>query len=144
MEEFEPSVEPKRSLHWSLRLVFGSLFAFFALACLFGSCILIFDPQSHNPLVAQIGGIVMALLSVWVLSVAIRLLFNRPNRGGLLSPLTLRLVAVYMAAMPTFLLITGRSNSWTLLQYLQAGIFIFGAFGIWRLAAWRQASNLRA
>jgi drug/metabolite transporter (DMT)-like permease len=131
-------------LHWSLRLVFGLFFILCALACLVGSCVLIFDPQSHNPLLAQISGIVMALLSVWVLSVAIRLLRNRPNRGGLLSPLTLRLVAIYMAAMPTFLLVTGRSSSWTLLQYLQAGIFIFGAFGIWRLAAWRQASNVRA
>ena len=123
--------------------MFGVLFMLCALACLVGSCILIFDPQSQSQVVAQIAGFVMALLSVWVLSIAIRLLFNRPNHGGLLSPLVLRLVAIYMAAMPTFMIVTGRSSAWTVLQYLQAGIFIFGAFGLWRLAAWRKASNLR-
>ncbi|MCR6663805.1 MAG: hypothetical protein NVV60_11855 [Luteimonas sp.] len=144
MEELKQPEESRRPLHWSLRLVSGLFFLLSGFVCLAGSAILILDPQSQNPLVAQATGVVMALLSVWVLAVAIRLLLNRPNRGGLLSPLTLRLMAIYMVAMPTFLLVTGRSSSWSLMQYLQAGIFIFGAFGIWRLAAWRQASNLPA
>lgn len=132
------------SLHWWLRLLLGLFLAFCGIVCLIGSCILILVPQSINPRVAQIGGIAMALLSVWVLSVSIRLLLNWPNHGGLLSPLALRLVAVSMAAMPVFLLITGRAGSWTLVQYLQGGMLIFGAFGLWHLAAWRQASNFRA
>ena len=85
----------------------------------------------------------MTLLCIWVLSLAFRLLLNRPDRGGLLSPLVLQLIAVYLVAMPTFLLVTGRAASWGLQQYLQAGLFVFGAFGLWRLAAARKASNLR-
>jgi hypothetical protein len=142
--QLEPPIESTRSLHLSLRLLLGLFFSCCALICFVGSSILIVDPQSENPLVAQICGVVMALTCVWVLSIAIRLMFNRPNQGGLLSPLTLRLVAVYMAALPTFMLITGRSSSWTFLQYFQAAMFIFGAFGLWRLASWRKASNLRA
>ena len=144
MEEFEPTAETTRSMHWSLRLALSLAFAVGALACLLGACILIFDPRSENPWVARTAGLAMAFVSAWVLSVAYRLLLNRPKYGGLLAPLTLRLVATYMAAMPTFMLVTGRTIDWTWPRYLQAAVFIFGAIGIWRLAAWRQASNFRA
>jgi hypothetical protein len=49
-----------------------------------------------------------------------------------------------MAALPTFIIVTGRSNAWSPLQYLQASLFIFGSVGMWRLAAWRKASSLKA
>jgi hypothetical protein len=79
-----------------------------------------------------------------VFSLALRLLFNWPNQGGLLSPLVLRLIAVYLFAMPVFLIVTGRSTSWGILRYLQAGLFVLASLGLWRLAAWRKASNMRA
>lgn len=144
IEKFEPPIKPTRSLHRSLRLALGLFFSFCALVCFICSCILIFAPQSQNPLGTQVVGVVMALLCVWVLSVAMRLILHRPAYGGLLSPLALRLVAVYMAATPTFLLVTGSNSSWTFFEYLQAVMFVFGAFGLWRLAAWRKASNLKA
>jgi hypothetical protein len=83
----------------------------------------------------------MALASAWILSISYRLLTNQPSYGGLLSPLTLRLVAIYMAAMP---IVTGRTADWGWPRYLQAAMFIFSAVVLWRLAAWRQASHFRA
>ena len=130
-------------MHWTIRLVLGLFFALCAIFCFAVSWIPILDPQSDNPSANRLIGVVMAFLSLWVFSLAIRLLLNRPNLGGLLSPFVLRLIAVYLVAMPIFLLVTGRASSWTIWQYLQAILFISGGFGLWHTAAWRKASNVK-
>jgi hypothetical protein len=115
-----------------------------AIACLAGSLVLVLAPPTKNPPLAVAVGVAIGWLSLWIASVAVRLIFNMSTYGGLLSPLVIRLVAIYCAAFPTFLLITGKSSTWSAWQYLQAAAYIFGAFGLWRLAAWRKASHLRA
>ena len=111
--------------------------------CLLGSATLIFDPRSENPLTAQVIGAVMSLICLWLASVAIRLIFNMKSYGGLLSPLVLRLVAIYAVAFPIFLIVTGRSTDWPFLRYVLAASYIFGGIGLWRLAARRKASNIQ-
>jgi hypothetical protein len=127
---------------WLLRVVSGLLVAFCSLICIIGSFILILDPQSPNPLVAQTAGVVMALLCIWLLSIGVRLLFNKPNRGGLFSPLVLRLVAIYMVAMPIFIIVTGKANTWNVIQHFQGIFSIVCAPAVWRLASLRKASNI--
>jgi hypothetical protein len=144
LEDFEPFEKPPRPLHWTIRLVLGLFFAFCALFCFAVSWIPILDPQSDSPSVNRLIGVVMAFLSLWVFSLAMRLLLNRPNLGGLLSPFVLRLISVYLVAMPIFLLVTGRTSSWAWWQYLQAVLFVFSGLGLWLTAAWRKASNVKA
>jgi len=127
-----------REWFWVVRLLVGLLIAFCTLACGAFSSVLIFAPPPKNPPLARCFGIVMVLVCIWVLSLGFRLITNRPNYGGLLSPLLLRLVAVYMVATPIFLIVTGRDTSWSLLQQLQAALSILGSAGIWRLVAWRK------
>lgn len=86
----------------------------------------------------------MSLVCLWLASVAIRLMLNKPSYGGLLSPLALRLVAIYLVVFPAFLLVTGRSADWAFWRYLQAISFIIGGVAIWRIAAWRKASHFQA
>lgn len=111
--------------------------------CLVGSATLILDPRSKNPLVAQVAGAVMSFICLWLATIAIRLMFNKPSYAGLLSPLVLKLVSIYLVAFPIFLMVTGRSADWPFWRYLQAVSFIVGGVAVWRIAAWRQASHLR-
>jgi hypothetical protein len=143
MGEIEQSPHKAREWHWLIRLPVGLLLSFCALACGAFSSVLIFAPPPKNPPLAQCFGVMMVLVCMWVLSLEFRLITNRPNYGGLLSPLLLRLVAVYMAAMPILLIATGNDVSWSFLQQLQAGLSILGSAGMWRLAAWRKASWLK-
>ena len=140
----EETSRKTREWHWLIRVPAGLLLALCAVACGAFSSVLIFAPPPANPLLARCLGVIMVIVCMWTLSLGFRLIINRPNYGGLLSPFVLRLVAIYMAAMPIFLIATGRAASWSLLQQLQAGLFIFGSPGMWRLAAWRKASWLKA
>ena len=144
MDDIEPPDTQARPWHWLIRLPIGSFIFLCAVACLVGSLVLVLAPPIKNPPLAVAAGIVIGWLSLWIASIGIRLIFNMSTYGGLLSPLVLRLVAIYCAAFPLFLLITGKSSTWSTGQYLQAAAYIFGAFGLWRLAAWRKASHLRA
>jgi len=144
MVETEEPTERAREWHWLIRISVGLLLAFCALACGAFSSVLIFAPPPKNPPLARCFGVAMVLVCIWALSLGLRLIVNRPNYGGLLSPFVLRLVAVYMAALPIFLIVTGHNASWSLLQHLQASLFILGSAGIWRLAAWRRASWFKA
>ena len=96
------------------RIFFGLFFTLSGVIAAVGAFILISDPQTKNPLVAQAFGVVMGLLAICVFSFAFRVLFNRQRRGGgRFSPTLLRLFAIFFVAMPTFMVVTGRSASWT-------------------------------
>lgn len=144
MSDTKEFPQKTREWHWLIRVPVGVALAFCALACGAFSSVLILAPPPENPPLARCAGIVMVMVCIWVLSLGFRLVANRPNYGGLLSPLLLRLVAVYMAAMPIFLIVTGRAASWSVFQQLQAGLFLVGSIAMWRLAAWRKASWLKA
>ena len=86
----------------------------------------------------------MSFICLWLASAAIRLMLNKPNHSGLLSPLVLRLVAIYLVALPIFLMVTGGSSDWPYWRYLQAVSFIASGIALWRTAVRREASHLRA
>lgn len=142
-EPVEPPHTPK-GWHWLIRIPVGLLIGLLSIACAAFSTVLVFAPPPRNPLLAQCIGALMIMTCLWTTSLGIRLIANRPDHGGLLSPFALRLVAVYMLAVPTFILVTERHGSWSPIQYLQAGAYIMGSFGVWRIAAWREASHLEA
>jgi hypothetical protein len=121
-----------------VRVIFGLFFLLGAMVCAVSAFIFISDPQTKNPLLSQVLGVVMGLLAIWIFSLAIRLLFNwqRPG-GGLFSPALLRVFSIYFVALPTFMIVTGRSASWHFLEYLHAGLAYIGALGLWRLAVYR-------
>ncbi|MGO4551876.1 hypothetical protein AB4059_12320 [Lysobacter sp. 2RAF19] len=147
MQDDLPSEEylPPRPWPWPIRVLAGLFVAFVALCCLVVSSIpLYLDPQPDGAGLGRFGGTVLALVSLWVLSLALRLIFNRPDHGGLLPPWFFRLFAVYLVAFPIFIVLTGRDAGWSIGQYVQAGCAVFTGVGYWGLAAWRKASQIRA
>jgi hypothetical protein len=138
-----PWPRPVRITLALLRVAFGAFIALAALFCFAVSLIpMLLEP--HGPGLGWFGGAILACASLWLLSLMLRLIFNRPNYGGLLPPWFLRLFAVYLVAFPIFIVLTGRDASWSLLQYGQAALAVLSGFGYWGIAAWRKASHLRA
>ncbi|HEY0229853.1 MAG TPA: hypothetical protein VGC55_01260 [Dokdonella sp.] len=130
--------------HWAVRLPIASFIGFCAIAIGAFSTVLIVDPPPRAPLAARLVGVSFVMICLWILSLALRLAFDRPRAdGGLVPALLLRLIAIYMIVVPVFLIITGRAASWSPVQYLQAAIFVFGSFGMWRIAARRRASTVK-
>ena len=126
-----------------LRIATGVSIGLVALFCFAVSLIpMLLEPR--GPGHGWFSGAVLACASIWVLSLMLRLIFNRPNHGGLLPPWFLRLFAVYLVAFPIFIVLTGRDASWSLWQYAQAALAILSGFGYWGIAAWRKASHIRA
>jgi len=144
MDEQEDPVHRDTEWHWAIRIPVGILLGFCAIACAAFSSVLVFDPPPKSPASARLAGMAMILVCAWVATLGWRLIVNRPNYGGLLSPFVLRVVAVYMAAVPAFLLVTGSAASWSVPRYLQASAYFLGAIALWRIAAWRKASHLKA
>jgi len=138
-----PWPRPVRIAAALLRIATGVSIGLVALFCLAVSLIpMLLEPR--GPGLGWFGGAVLACASIWVLSLMLRLIFNRPNHGGLLPPWFLRLFAVYLVAFPIFIVLTGRDASWSLWQYAQAALAILSGFGYWGIAAWRKASHIRA
>lgn len=144
MDDRQDPIQRDREWHWAIRIPVGILLGLCAIACAAFSSVLVFDPPPKSPAMARFVGMAMILVCAWIGTLGWRLVANRPDYGGLLSPFVLRVVAVYAAAMPAFLIVTGNAASWSLPQYLQASAYFLGAIGLWRIAAWRKASHLKA
>ena len=143
MDEQEGAIQRDEEWHWAIRIPVGILVGFCAIACGAFSSVLVFDPPPKSPDFARLIGMAMILVCVWIATLGWRLIVNRPSYGGLLSPFVLRVVAVYMAAVPAFLLVTGSAASWSMMRYLQAAAYFLGAISLWGIAAWRKASHLK-
>jgi len=135
-----------RQWHPLIRTSAGVFVASLAAASAVFSSVLIVDPQTANPTIARLVGIAMVLVSLWLISTGLRLIANRPDHGGLLSPLVLRLVSAYMILFPPFAIAVSFKNSeWSMLQNAQAFIYLLGGIGLWKLASSRSlaASELQ-
>lgn len=125
-----------------LRVCAGLFVAFVALFCFAVSLLkVLFDRDNGRGL---IGGLILGATSLWVVTLGVRLVFNRRNYGGLLPPWFLRLFAVYLVSFPIFLLVTHQNTSWPWWRYLLAGAMILSGVSYWSVAAYRKASHLRA
>jgi hypothetical protein len=109
--------------------IFGGLvIAAFALLCALGSATLIFDPPPRAPILAAAAlGTLFVMLSVWILSIGIRLIANRPNHGGLLSPLALRLSGVLFLLLPVGGLFTGYYQARGGVALAQGAVYLLAA-----------------
>jgi O-antigen/teichoic acid export membrane protein len=108
------------------------------LLCLAGEAAVVFLPSEKDPVLAPLLGTGLVLVSLWALSVCCRLVFGRKVRGGLLSPVALRVVAWFFLLLPIVGLFTGNFVTNTLQSLVQTAADISIFCGLRSLASRRE------
>ena len=116
----------------------GILLGLFTLLCLAGSATLIFSPSDKAPILAPVLGVVWVVACGWVLEKCFRLITGRRNRGGRMSPRTLRAVGRFFLLLPIGGVFTGYFRTHTLFAVVQTAACVSVFFGLRRLAAIRE------
>jgi len=117
----------------------GLILGLFTLLCGFASVSLLLVPNKKAPLLAVIAGLILLLGCFWVLAKCFRLITGRKNRGGLMSPNTLRVVAFFLLVLPIGGLFTGYYREMGAMAIFQAVMYFFGFLGLRALARKREA-----
>ena len=117
----------------------GLILGLFSLLCGFALVSLLLVPNKKVPLLAVIAGLILLLGCFWVLAKCFRLITGRKNRGGLMSPNTLRVVGFFLLVLPIGGLFTGYYREMGAMAIFQAVMYFFGFLGLRALARKREA-----
>jgi hypothetical protein len=115
----------------------GLFLGLFTLLCLAGSTALVFTPNHKAPILAPVIGIVCTAACVWALEKCARLLLGKKNKGGLLPPATLRVLAWFFLFLPVGGLVTGYLGTHPVVALAQTAVYVSIFFGLRSLAACR-------
>jgi hypothetical protein len=135
-----PSLEPQEEeLPRWVRVPAGLVLGLFALLCGFASLSLLLVPNKQTPVLAVIVGLVLILGCLWMLEKCFRLITGLKNRGGLMSPNTLRVLSFLLLILPIVGLFTGYYREMGAIAIFQAVMYFFGFLGLRALARKREA-----
>jgi hypothetical protein len=138
IEDFRP---PKPLSRWIIIPV-GILLLPIVLLCGAGSAALLFAAHGASKGIAIAIAVPMLLLTGWLGTLVIRLLFSLEQKdGGLVSPLGLRVIAVVFLMLPLGGLFTGYFIQKPVIATIQALAYVLTFFGLRRLATYREASH---
>lgn len=139
MDEWPPTEAREEELPRWFQVPAGLVLGLFTLLCGLASLTLLFVPN-RSPILAIAAGLILLLGCFWVLEKCFRLLTGRKKQGGLLSPLTLRVVSFFLLLFPVAGLFTGYYREMGPLAIFQAVMYFFGFFGLRALARKREAN----
>ncbi len=135
-----PSLEPQeKELPRWIRVPAGLVLGLFTLLCGFASLSLLLVPNKQAPVLAVIVGLVLILGCLWIVEKCFRLITGRKNRGGLMSPNTLRVLSFFLLILPIVGLFTGYYREMGAIAIFQAVMYFFGFLGLRALARKREA-----
>jgi len=120
----------------------GVVLGLFSLFCLFATVDMLLLPGkkiSPSPILAVAVAPILLLACLWLLKKCFRLVTGSKKRGGLLSPTTLRVVAVFLLILPVTGFFTGYYREMGAVAIFQAVMYFFGFFGLRSLARKREA-----
>jgi hypothetical protein len=120
----------------------GLVLGLLTLFCGYASLVLLLDANRKAPVLAAVVGFVLLLGCFWVLEKCFRLLTGRKNRGGLMTPGTLRVVSFFFLIFPVAGLFTGYYRKMGLVAIFQAVMYFFAFLGLRALARKREASGV--
>src|SRR5882757_6281421 len=112
----------------------GLVLGLLTLLCGYASLVLLLDANQKAPVVAPVIGFVLLLGCFWVLEKCFRLLTGRKNRGGLMTPGTLRVVSFFFLIFPVAGLFTGYYRKMGPVAIFQAVMYFFAFLGLRALA----------
>jgi hypothetical protein len=119
-----------------LQVLGGIVLAYAAFFCMAPGFMLIGSYDKY-PLSGPLAGSVILLLALIPFMAGVRLVFNRPSHGGLISPLLLKIGSFIFLLMPVAGLFTGYYRQHPLLGPVHALGFVITFFGLQRLAQQR-------
>lgn len=127
-----PNGEPSKLPRWA-QIIAGLLLFPIALLCLAGSVAVVLAPPDKAPRLAMSVGVVLALICLWVLWLAVRLLANRPSHG-LLGPYALKAAALLLFALPIGGVFSGYWQERPLIAAVQTLCYLMVVNTLWRLS----------
>lgn len=137
-----PSLEPQeKELPGWIRIPAGLVLGLFTLFCGFASLSLLLVPNKQAPVLAVISGLVLILGCLWILEKCFRLITGRKNRGGLMSPNTLRVLSFFLLILPIVGAFTGYYREMGAIAIFQAMLYFFGFLGLRALARKREVAG---
>jgi hypothetical protein len=141
MNDLPPFEVREQDLPRWVQVPAGLVLGLSALLCGSGSLSLLLVPHKQSPILVVVVGSILLLGCLWVLEKSFRLLTGRKHKGGLMAPRTLRIVSVFLLAMPMAGLFTGYYRTMGLLAIFQALSYILAFFGLRALAGNREAKE---
>ena len=141
MDEHPASEHQDKELSRWVQVPAGLVLGLFTLLCGFASVSLLLVPNKKAPLLAVIVGLILLLGCFWVLEKCFRLITGRKNRGGLMSPNTLRVVSFFLLVLPIGGLFTGYYREMGVVAIFQAVMYFFGFLGLRALARKRETEG---
>lgn len=118
-------------------LILGAVTLALALASIMG---LLLAPNELAPVLAKVVGFVLLVICFWVLEKCFRLITGVKNRGGLMSPTALRVLAVFFLVLPLAGLFTGYYRRMGAVAAFQAATYLTIFVGLRNLARRRETA----
>jgi len=142
MDELPISETSEKKVPRWIQVLAGFLLGLLTLLCGFSMVTLLLAPNKESPTLTIVVGLVLLLGCVWVLEKCFRLLTGRKNRGGLMSPNTLRVLSFFFLALPVAGLFTGYFREMGPVAIFQAVMYFFCFLGLRALARKREANEV--
>ena len=116
----------------------GVVLGLLTLLCGFASVIFLFAPNKKSPILTIVVALILLFGCLWVLEKCFRLLTGRKNRGGLMTPNTLRVLGFFFLVLPVAGLFTGYYDDMGPVAIFQAVMYFFVFLGLRALARKRE------
>jgi hypothetical protein len=116
----------------------GTILGLFTLLCLVGSVTLIVGPNQKAPVLAPILGVIWVAGCGWALEKCARLISGRRKKGGLIAPVTLRVLGWFFLLLPIGGVFSGYFRSHTVVALVQTAAYVSVFFGLRSLASYRE------
>jgi len=141
MDELPNLESQKKELPRWVQVPAGLVLGLLTLLCGYASIVLLLEANKKNPMLTAVVGFVLLLGCLWVLEKCFRLVTGRKNRGGLMTPRTLRVVSILFLIFPVVGLFTGYYRKMGPIAVFQAVMYFFAFLGLRALARTREANE---
>ena len=127
-------LDSERELPRWVQIPVGLVLGLLTLGLAFATVVGLFTRNDKAPVLSVVIGSALLLICLWVLEKCFRLLTGRKNRGGLMSPATLRVLSVFFLVIPIAGLFTGYYRKMGGVALFQAVMYFSAFLGLQRLA----------
>ncbi len=127
-----------------VQMPFGLVFGLLALLLGVASVLMLFMPNKDVSAFAKVFWGAVLLVCLWLLEKSFRLLTGSKNKGGLMTPNTLRVFSLCMLIVPIACIFAGFHREMSVGATFQAVFYFFGFLRLQALARKREADQSQA